>query len=136
MDTGRDSQPGPRTPDEPGKSSTVGAPRGRSAGTEKDLAVVCKKCGNQVRDFGEIKQDTVCGRCGRALHSCLQCNFFDSSARWECSQSSRIPARVADKNSGNACPAYSPAASFDLTGPKANDSPVDARKAFEALFKK
>jgi len=136
MDTGRSSEPRPRSSSEPDRSSSPGAPRGRSAGIEKDLAVICKKCGSQIRDFGEIKPDSACPRCGQALHSCLQCNFFDSSARWECSQHARIPARIAVKNTSNSCPAYSPAASFDMTGRKASDSPTDARKAFEALFKK
>jgi hypothetical protein len=135
MDTGRENDK-PRAPAEAGRSSAEGAPRGRSAGTEKDLAVVCKKCGNQVRDFGEIKRDSACPRCGQALHSCLQCSFFDSAARWECSQHARIPARIAAKSAANDCPVYAPAASFDLTGRKASDSPSDARKAFDALFKK
>lgn len=121
---------------EPDRSSSPGAPRGRSAGIEKDLAVVCKKCGSSVPALDEIAPDSVCSKCGQALHSCLQCNFFDSSARWECSRNGRIPARVAVKTAGNECPEFAPAASFDLTGRKAADSPSDAKKAFEALFKK
>ena len=136
MDSGRDDAPRSPKIDESGRSSAPGAPRGRSAGIEKDLAVVCKKCGNQIRDFGEIRPDSACPRCGQALHSCSQCRHFDSSARWECAENARIPARVAGKTVANDCAAYAPAASFDLTGRKASDSPTDARKAFEALFKK
>ena len=136
MDSGGERGARPRDPGEPDRSASPGAPRGRSAGIEKDLAVVCKKCGNPVQGLGEIESDSACARCGQALHSCLQCSFFDSSARWECSANARIPARVAAKGARNECPAFSPAASFDLTGRKAADSPSDAKKAFEALFKK
>lgn len=136
MDTGRDSEPRRHSVDEPRQPSTPGAPKGRSAGIDKSLAVVCKQCGQSVRDAGEIAADTVCSRCGQPLHSCRQCTFFDSSARWECSRNESIPQRVAVKTAGNVCPVYSPLASFDLTGSKASDSPSDARKAFEALFKK
>jgi hypothetical protein len=89
-----------------------------------------------VQGFDQISPETSCLRCGQAIHSCLQCNFFDSSARWECARNERIPARIAVKTAKNACPEFAPAASFDLTGRKAVDSPSDAKKAFEALFKK
>jgi hypothetical protein len=136
MDSGRDAEPRSRAADEPRRSSTIGAPRGRTAGIDKNLVAACKHCGRQIREIDEITTASVCSQCGQPLHSCRQCRSFDSSARWECSENARIPARVPEKTAPNSCPVFSPSASFDLTGPKASDSPADARKAFDALFKK
>ncbi|MGH9443819.1 MAG: hypothetical protein ACRD16_16260 [Thermoanaerobaculia bacterium] len=136
MDSGRESGPKSRAPRENDRTTTPGAPRGRSAGVEKDLAVVCKSCGYAAPALDETRVDSVCRRCAQPLHACRQCRFFEPSAPRECLESARIPARVADKAAKNDCPVFSPATSFDLTGRKAADSPADARSAFDALFKK
>jgi hypothetical protein len=113
-----------------------GAPRGRSAGTDKEAIVACKKCGEKIRGFEDLKPEDRCPRCGSDLHSCVQCVHFDTSSRWECRKSEKIPARISAKTARNVCVVFSPALSFDLTGTKAPDSPTDARAAFERLFKK
>jgi len=136
MDSGSEKPRGPRGHFEDTPPKTEGAPRGRSAGFEKDLVVRCKKCGDAVRGLEAIEPDSRCPKCGTALHACAQCRHFDSAARWECTQNAKIPARVVDKGAANACPAFEALASFDLTGSKAASTPSDARRAFDALFKK
>jgi predicted RNA-binding Zn-ribbon protein involved in translation (DUF1610 family) len=136
MDSGSDKPRGPRGNFEGAPPKTEGAPRGRSAGFDKELVVRCKKCGEAVRGLDAIETATVCPKCGTALHACAQCRHFDSSSRWECRQHARIPARVPDKSAANSCPVFEALASFDLTGAKAASTPSDARRAFDALFKK
>jgi len=136
MDSGSHTPRGPRGSFESAPPKTEGAPRGRSAGFDKELVVRCKKCGGAVRGLDAIETASLCPKCGTALHACAQCRHFDSGARWECAQNARIPARVPDKGAANACPAFEALASFDLTGTKAVSTPTDARRAFDALFKK
>jgi len=136
MDSGSDASRGPRGHFESGPPKSEGAPRGRSAGFDKELVVRCKKCGDAVRGLDAIEPDSPCPKCGTPLHACAQCRHFDSGARWECAQNTKIPARVADKSAANACRAFDALASFDLTGTKAVSTPTDARRAFDALFKK
>lgn len=135
--SGGDVPRGPRgRTDEGAPPRSEGAPRGRSAGFDKDLVVQCKKCGQRVPGLEEPVPGATCPKCGAALHSCVQCRYFDSAARWECSRHAEIPARVAVKTAGNECPVFSPLAGFDLTGTRAPETPSDARRAFDALFKK
>lgn len=123
---------GPR-PDALGRSE--GAPRGRGIDTDKAVVFACKSCGEKQRDLEDIRIDSTCPRCGADLHSCAQCMSFDTSAKFECIQP--IPERIPAKKLRNACPLYSPAKSFDLTGTRATTAtPDDARAAFDRLFKK
>ncbi len=136
MDSDRSEPRGSgRRAEEEGPASSPGAPRGRSAGLDKELALACKSCGRKVRGFEEIRPDDVCPHCGAGLHSCRQCRHFDTASRWECAKNAELPARVASKTAKNTCLLYSPELSFDMTGSKAA-STDDARKGFENLFKK
>lgn len=136
MDSGSDAPRAPRGRAEGTPPRTEGAPRGRSAGFEKDLVVQCKKCGQRVPGLDEIVPGTPCPKCGSALHACVQCRHFDPSVRWECARHAEIPARVPVKTAGNECPVFTPLAGFDLTGTRTAETPTDARRAFDALFKK
>ena len=136
MDSGSEPSRGPRSRVEDAAPRSEGAPRGRSAGLDKELVVRCKKCSGIVRGFDAIEIATACPKCGAALHACAQCRHFDPAARWECTRNDRIPARIPAKSAANSCPEYEALTSFDLTGAKAADSPADARRAFDALFKK
>jgi len=123
---------GPR-PGAPGRSE--GAPRGRGVDVNKAVVFACKSCGEKRRDLEDIRFDSTCTRCGADLHACVQCAYFDTSARFECTQ--LIPARIPSKKVRNTCTFYSPAKSFDLTGSRATTAtPDDARAAFDRLFKK
>lgn len=91
--------------------------------------VRCHQCGGLVTGpFGEI---ATCPKCRADLHACAQCSYFDSGARFECTQP--IPARVAPKHQRNTCTFYQARATVEReTG---STGPPDARKAFDDLFK-
>ncbi|HEY7113144.1 MAG TPA: hypothetical protein VIA45_09460 [Thermoanaerobaculia bacterium] len=130
MDSGDEPQRR-RGPSGPPRSE---GPRGRGADQDKAVVVACKACGEKRRDPEEIGFQTVCARCGADLHSCAQCTYFDTSARFECTRP--IPARIPDKKKRNTCTFFAAARSFDLTGSRATATPDDARAAFDRLFKK
>jgi hypothetical protein len=103
----------------------------------------CARCGNLLSL--PIAGDSRCAKCGVDLHSCVQCESFDTSARWECSQSDRLPARVAPKDARNDCQLFAPRTTVErqTSTPQsrdAGDSPSggssnSARRAFDDLFK-
>jgi len=91
--------------------------------------VRCAQCGAVIG--AEVGLDSRCPRCGTDLHSCSQCGSFDPGSRFECMQP--VPARVAPKNSRNACTLFAPRTTVEreTTTPRVDD----ARKAFDDLFK-
>ena len=102
----------------------------------------CARCGNLLAL--PIADDSACPKCGVALHSCVQCVSFDTSARWECTQSDKLPARVAPKDARNACPLYAPRTTIErqTSTPQNRDassasggSSSSAKRAFDDLFK-
>lgn len=89
----------------------------------------CARCGNRLAL--PVVPDARCSRCGVDLHSCIQCASFDTSARWECTQS--IPARVAPKDERNSCALFAARTTVErMTG---TSGPTSARQAFDDLFK-
>ena len=66
----------------------------------------CARCGTLLSL--PIADDSRCPKCGVDLHSCVQCVSFDTSARWECTQSDKLAARVAPKDARNNCPLFAP----------------------------
>ena len=120
---------GPRPP-----RDESGAPRGRGIDLNKAVVFPCRACGEKRRDLDEIGNDSSCAKCGAPLHACRQCTYFDTAARFQCTQP--IPVRIPSKTAANTCTFYSPARSFDLTGARATETPDDARSAFDKLFKK
>jgi hypothetical protein len=99
----------------------------------------CARCGNLLSL--PIADDSTCPKCGVALHSCVQCVSFDTSARWECTQAAKLPARVAPKDERNACELFAPRTTVERqTGTPASTSDgssgtSSARRAFDDLFK-
>jgi predicted RNA-binding Zn-ribbon protein involved in translation (DUF1610 family) len=73
-----------------------------------------------------------CPRCGAALHSCKQCAFFDTGSRFECSKP--VTARIPRKEERNECSFFAPRATIERE--TSSSRPLDARAAFENLFKK
>lgn len=126
MDSGGDrerseSQPakkpetfGPRTPKLPGKREVVR----------------CGSCAAMLP--AGIDYTGKCPRCGFELHSCKQCAFFDTSSRFECTQP--ISARIPKKDARNHCNFFSPRTTIERETSTAR--PLDARQAFENLFRK
>ena len=96
----------------------------------------CSQCGTILQD--QIDLNSKCPKCGFELHSCKQCTHFDTSSRFECAEP--VAERVARKDARNQCASYSirvmlekeTSESISLSPQK----PDDARRAFEALFKK
>jgi hypothetical protein len=101
----------------------------------------CARCGNLLSvPVGLLDR---CSKCAVDLHSCIQCVSFDTSARWECTENAKLPARVAPKDERNTCSLMTPrttverqtstsaSAGKDQASPGSNS----ARRAFDDLFK-
>lgn len=104
----------------------------RNGGTAKS-GMRCARCGKSINNFSEVALDAKCENCNNDLHTCTNCAFFTTSARYECSKP--IPARIAPKDGANECPLFSPAVFVERTF-ESGATPQDARKAWDALFKK
>jgi hypothetical protein len=115
-------------------------PRGRGLGAPTESVFRCAACGEKQFSVlegvvpEEVAPDATCKKCGAALHSCSNCVHFDTSARWECRQADRIPARVAKKTAANDCPAFTPKRVSEFAKDR-DKPPSDPRAAFDALFK-
>lgn len=105
----------------------------RNGGTARS-GVRCARCGKSVPTIVEVSVDSLCQSCGAELHTCTNCSFFKTSARWECTKP--ITVRVDKKDARNECTFFSPAVFVERTFESAATAPEDARKAFDALFKK
>jgi hypothetical protein len=125
---------GPR-PDPP-RQRMEDAPRGRTAGGFGPDAFKCNKCGTIRHSLSELLTDDACNSCGADLHTCGNCRFFDTTTLWECREN--IPVRVVGKHAKNTCALFQPKIVKDLSADKGKQpqTPDDARKAFDALFKK
>jgi len=89
----------------------------------------CSRCGNLLAL--PVGSDSRCSRCGVDLHSCIQCMSFDTSARFECTQT--ITTRVAPKDVKNLCTLFTARTTVERqTG---TPGPTTARQAFDDLFK-
>ena len=99
----------------------------------------CARCGNLLSvPVGLLDR---CSKCGVDLHSCIQCVSFDTSARWECTENAKLPARVAPKDERNTCSLMTPRTTVERqTSTSAGKDPASpgsnsARRAFDDLFK-
>jgi hypothetical protein len=91
----------------------------------------CARCGNKLSL--PVGADDRCARCGVGVHSCINCVSFDTSSRWECSQSA-LTARVAPKDERNTCVLFEARTTIERqTSTQA--APNTARQAFDDLFK-
>ena len=94
----------------------------------------CSRCGNLLSL--PVEAGGKCARCGVDLHSCIQCASFDTSSRFECTQT--IPVRVAPKDEKNTCTLFAARTTVERqTSTPAQQSPASnsAKKAFDDLFK-
>jgi hypothetical protein len=126
QDSGRDRGPREKRPGT--KPETFGPKTPRLMG--KREVIRCASCA-AVLPLGYDLNGT-CFRCGFELHSCKQCAFFDTSSRFECIQP--IKERIPRKDAKNACTFYS--ARTTVERETSTSKPLDARSAFENLFKK
>src|SRR3954454_10564135 len=90
----------------------------------------CARCGNRLQV--PVESEARCSRCGTAIHACVNCSSFDTSARFECTQQA-LTARVAAKDERNLCTFFEPRTTIEReTG---TTGPPSARQAFDDLFK-
>jgi hypothetical protein len=90
----------------------------------------CSRCGNRLSL--PVEADGRCPRCGVDIHSCINCQSFDTSARFECSHP-ELAARVSPKDAKNGCTFFSPRTTVERQTSTAG--PPSARQAFDDLFK-
>lgn len=124
-----------REPQRPKPQSPREGPRDREGPRSPKMmaygeSVKCSSCGAKV--VAGISAESSCTKCKAELHTCRQCNYFDPSARFECSKS--ITARIVNKNARNACELF--AARTVIERETSSGAPKDARQAFANLFKK
>jgi predicted RNA-binding Zn-ribbon protein involved in translation (DUF1610 family) len=122
----------PRQTDDHGRRSQVGAPRGRGLGAPTAVAFKCAVCGTELKER-TVEPGAACPSCGKPLHTCTNCSFFDTSARFECRKP--IAKRIESKAKANDCELYEPKQIRDLRAAQPEKT-TDARSAFDALFKK
>jgi len=128
------SAPKPQEPRAPGRQlqSEKGPKTPNLMGSHEVFR--CSRCGNLLAL--PVEADGRCGKCGVALHSCIQCSSFDTSARFECAQTA-LTARVSPKDGTNTCAYFTPRTTVERqTGTPAQQSPAtsSAKKAFDDLF--
>jgi hypothetical protein len=135
VSSGREPRAKPGKPAEP-PSRAPGRPLQDAAGPRTPNLMAshevfrCSRCGNKLGL--PVALDTRCSRCGADLHSCTQCVSFDTSARFECTQTT-LTARVSPKDARNSCELFSPRTTIERqTG---TQGPTTARQAFDDLFK-
>jgi hypothetical protein len=89
----------------------------------------CFVCGATLPE--KIYRNTVCESCGADTKVCLNCEFYDESAHWQCRET--IPEAVREKDRANFCDYFRPA-STARTPSGGNTSASKARDAFSQLF--
>lgn len=90
--------------------------------------MICGFCHQKITET-KIHIRDECPACGRDLHICLNCQFYDTNAHRQCRESIREP--VQDKERANYCDFFSPSARDTVQG----DSASDAIKKLQDLFK-
>ena len=88
----------------------------------------CTFCGKEISET-KIHIRDECPACGRDLHICLNCEFYDRNAYRQCRESIREP--VQDKEKANYCDFFRSARAGSGSGSTEND----AFKKLNDLFK-
>lgn len=133
----RPRQPGPPGEKRPSEPRAPGRELQSAAGPKTPNLMAshevfrCARCGHLLAV--PVEAGSRCSRCGVDIHSCINCQSFDTSARFECSQTT-LSARVSPKDGGNDCAWFSPRATIERqTGTP--QGPPSAKQAFDDLFK-
>ena len=138
QDDPRDRQPKPETP----RPQEPRAPRGQTHLAPRTYnmpgfreVMRCARCGNPIDPpVGTVAK---CSRCAADLHTCTNCVNFDTGVRWECTQHTKIPARIPQKDGANDCTLFTPrtAVERETHSERQSGTGSSARKAFDDLFK-
>ena len=93
----------------------------------------CHHCARAIDTTERVGFRDDCPGCGRALHACLNCDFYDQSYNNSCRENQAE--RVVDKDRFNFCEYFTPSKSGRTAGgsltPKSS-----AQSRLEELFKK
>ena len=92
--------------------------------------ITCAFCNREIEFEGRVSRNDTCPKCGRDLHCCLQCKFYDSGAYNECKEV--MAERTVDKERANICEYFILRGSHESGG----DKKGAAKKALEELFRK
>lgn len=120
------SERGPRRP----RSDRPSGPRTRGLGKPTSTVFRCAVCGEKQLASSGVELDSTCWKCGADLHTCTHCRYFDSSAPRECRQP--VKDYVSSKAKRNSCELFE---AKEAQEHGQNESPSDAKAAFDALFK-
>jgi hypothetical protein len=93
----------------------------------------CAICGFVMPIQLGITSDSQCPHCRADLHTCKNCLHFDTSSRFECTQS--IPQRVSPKDRRNRCEFFKVRITVERETSTAPSRIKDPRQAFDRLFK-
>jgi hypothetical protein len=129
----RSAPSGPRPPRPPGRPAGVKTDREPRAGNIPAFqqTMKCARCGTEIAGFPAAA--AACTKCGTALHSCVQCAFFDPGQRFECMQP--VPVRITPKDGPNTCAAFEPRVRIERQTGSTREGPASAKDAFDKLFK-
>jgi len=61
----------------------------------------CYACGASLDELGRVYRSTLCPSCGKEVHACLNCRFYEPGAHWDCRETISEPVR--DKDRANFC---------------------------------
>ena len=89
---------------------------------------MCYFCG-QPFTGDKVYRSTTCTKCGKDLHSCLNCRFYDKGSQWDCRES--ISEGVSDKERANFCDYFEYA---DKAASGADKKAQDAKSQLAKLF--
>jgi hypothetical protein len=121
-----------RRPRDQGPPPRKEGPRGRGLGAPTTSRFRCADCGRQVSRSGGIEPAQACPHCGADLHSCVNCNHFDPSARLQCRQ--EVPVAVTKKRKANECTLFAPKEVMEFESEGRARTPEEARAAFDDRF--
>jgi hypothetical protein len=112
-------------------------PRGRGLGAPSLTVFRCRVCGVKQQLVGVLSLEATCSACGADLHTCSNCLHFDGSRPNECRKP--VLQGIANKTKRNACQLFAPKTVQEFAPESeaaAAPGGLDARSAFDALFKK
>jgi hypothetical protein len=128
---GGDQPRAPRPPGRPAGVKTDREPRAYNVPAFQQT-MKCARCGTEIAGYSSF--DALCTKCGTALHSCIQCTFFDPGSRFECMQAA-LTARIAPKDAPNTCTLFEPRVRLERQTSSTREGPMSAKDAFDKLFK-
>jgi len=97
--------------------------------------VKCWHCGRASEVVERVGFRDECEGCGRALHVCRNCTFYDTSYNNACRETQAE--RVVDKERFNFCEYFAPGSGKGAgAGAAASQGKTSAQARLEALFKK